>query len=125
MEKRKLAEGDEVIFLLNNKTLMEKVKVESIDKKNGFAILANKVRVSRILNAEGYYPRTDGREGFILPITEHSEMAFQAYRAMYSIHRNLEFIIDKMKNLQWDRDADLLIELDKKLSKITTKCFEK
>lgn len=55
-ETKKLKEGEEVIFS-DGKTLMEKVKVESIDKKGGFAILSNKVKVSRTLGPDGYYAR--------------------------------------------------------------------
>ena len=50
-ETKKLKEGEEVIFS-DGKTLMEKVTVESIDKKGGFAVLSNKVKVSRTLGPD-------------------------------------------------------------------------
>ena len=53
-ETKKLKEGEEVIFS-DGKTLMEKVIVESIDKKGGFAVLSNKVKVSRTIGPDGFY----------------------------------------------------------------------
>ncbi len=37
-EAKKLKEGDEVIFVLSGRSITEKVTVESIDKKGGFAM---------------------------------------------------------------------------------------
>ena len=42
-ETKKLKEGEEVIFS-DGKTLMEKVIVESIDKKGGFAVLSKGIK---------------------------------------------------------------------------------
>ena len=38
-EIKKLKEGDEVLFTLSGRPIIEKVTVESIDKKGGFAML--------------------------------------------------------------------------------------
>ena len=113
-ETKKLKEGEEVIFS-DGKTLMEKVKVESIDKKGGFAILSNKVKVSRTLGPDGNYARLDGKQSVILPLTDKSELDYK---------RNLDLIESKIKDMK-DKDlSELIVELDKKISKIVNKYFE-
>jgi hypothetical protein len=122
-ETKKLKEGEEVIFS-DGKTLMEKVTVESIDKKGGFAVLSNKVKVSRILGPDGFYTRLDGKSSMILPLTDKSELDYQAFKAYFSIKRNLEFIEAKIKDMKDKEFSELIVELDKKISKIVTKYFE-
>lgn len=122
-ETKKLKEGEEVIFS-DGKTLMEKVTVESIDKKGGFAVLSNKVKVSRTLGSDGFYTRLDGKSSMILPLTDKSELDYQAFKAYFSIKRNLEFIEAKIKDMKDKEFSELIVELDKKISKIVTKYFE-
>lgn len=128
-ETKKLKEGEEVIFS-DGKTLMEKVIVESIDKKGGFAVLSNKVKVSRTLGPDGFYTRLDGKSSRILPLTDKSELDYQAFKAYFSIKRNFDFIEAKIKDIKDMKDmkdkefSELIVELDKKISKIVTKYFE-
>lgn len=122
-ETKKLKEGEEVIFS-DGKTLMEKVTVESIDKKGGFAVLSNKVKVSRTLGSDGFYTRLDGKSSMILPLTDKSELDYQAFKAYFSIKRNLEFIEAKIKDMKDKEFSELIVELDKKISKIVNKYFE-
>lgn len=122
-ETKKLKEGEEVIFS-DGKTLMEKVTVESIDKKGGFAVLSNKVKVSRILGPDGFYTRLDGKSSMILPLTDKSELDYQAFKAYFSIKRNLDFIEAKIKDMKDKEFSELIVELDKKISKIVNKYFE-
>lgn len=122
-ETKKLKEGEEVIFS-DGKTLMEKVKVESIDKKGGFAVLSNKVKVSRTLGPDGNYARLDGKQSIILPLSDKSELDYQAFKAYFSIKRNLEFIEAKIKDMKDKEFSELIVELDKKISKIVNKYFE-
>lgn len=122
-ETKKLKEGEEVIFS-DGKTLMEKVIVESIDKKGGFAVLSNKVKVSRTLGPDGFYTRLDGKSGMILPLTDKSELDYQAFKSYFSIKRNLEFIEAKIKDMKGKEFSELIVELDKKISKIVNKYFE-
>lgn len=122
-ETKKLKEGEEVIFF-DGKTLMEKVIVESIDKKGGFAVLSNKVKVSRTLGSDGFYTRLDGKSSMILPLTDKSELDYQAFKSYFSIKRNLEFIEAKIKDMKDKEFSELIVELDKKISKIVTKYFE-
>ena len=120
-EIKKLKEGDEVIFVLSGRPLTEKVTVESIDKKGGFAMLSNRVKVARTLGPDNTYPRLDGQKGEVLPITEENEKVFLAYKAYFSIMRNIEFLDKAIKNMK-DTDAlDMMIEFDKKLTKIINK----
>lgn len=81
-ETKKLKEGEEVIFS-DGKTLMEKVIVESIDKKGGFAVLSNKVKVSRTLGPDGNYARLDGKQSVILPLSDKSELDYQAFKSYF------------------------------------------
>lgn len=122
-ETKKLKEGEEVIFS-DGKTLMEKVIVESIDKKGGFAVLSNKVKVSRTIGPDGYYTRLDGKFSMVLPLSDKSELDYQAFKAYFSIKRNLEFIEAKIKDMKDKEFSELIVELDKKISKIVTKYFE-
>lgn len=122
-ETKKLKEGEEVIFS-DGKTLMEKVIVESIDKKGGFAVLSNKVKVSRTLGFDGFYTRLDGKSSIILPLTDKSELDYQAFKSYFSIKRNLEFIEAKIKDMKGKEFSELIVELDKKISKIVNKYFE-
>lgn len=122
-ETKKLKEGEEVIFS-DGKTLMEKVIVESIDKKGGFAVLSNKVKVSRTIGPDGCYTRLDGESSMVLPLTDKSELDYQAFKAYFSIKRNLEFIEAKIKDMKDKEFSELIVELDKKISKIVNKYFE-
>lgn len=122
-ETKKLKEGEEVVFS-DGKTLMEKVIVESIDKKGGFAVLSNKVKVSRTLGPDGFYTRLDGESSMILPLTDKSELDYQAFKSYFSIKRNLEFIEAKIKDMKDKEFSELIVELDKKISKIVNKYFE-
>lgn len=122
-ETKKLKEGEEVIFS-DGKTLMEKVIVESIDKKGGFAVLSNKVKVSRTIGPDGCYTRLDNLPSKVIPLTDKSELDYQAFKAYFSIKRNLDFIEAKIKDMKDKEFSELIVELDKKISKIVTKYFE-
>ena len=120
-EIKKLKEGDEVLFTLSGRPIIEKVTVESIDKKGGFAMLSNRVKVARTLGPDNTYPRLDGQKGEILPITEENEKVFLAYKAYFSIRRNIEFLDKEIKNMKDSKALDMMIEFDKKLTKIINK----
>lgn len=123
-EIKRLREGDEVIFVLSGRPLTEKVTVESIDKKGGFAVLSNRVKVARTLGPDNTYPRLDGKEGKVLPLTEENEKVFLAFKAYFSIKRNMEFLDKEIRNLKDDAKAlDFMMEFDKKLTKIINKYF--
>lgn len=124
-EIKKLKEGDEVFFLIDGRQLMEKVTVESINKKSRMALLSNRVKVARTLGPDNTYPRLDGQKGDVLPLTEEHEKAYLAYKAYFSIKRNIEFLDKEMKSMK-DTDAfDMMIDFDKKFTKIVNKYFNK
>lgn len=120
-EIKKLKEGDEVFFLIDGRQLMEKVTVESIDKKGGFAMLSNRVKVARTLGPDDTYPRLDGQKGDVLPLTEEHEKAYLAYKAYFSIKRNIELLDKEMRSMKDSKAFDMMIEFDKKLTKIINK----
>lgn len=123
-EAKKLKEGDEVIFVLSGRPIVEKVKVESIDKKGGFAMLSNRVKVARTLGPDDTYPRLDGQKGEVLPITEENERIFLVFKAYFSIKRNIEFLDKEIKGMK-DTDAfNMMIDFDKKFTKIINKYFK-
>lgn len=122
-EIKKLKEGDEVLFTLSGRPITEKVTVESIDKKGGFAMLSNRVKVARTLGPDNTYPRLDGQKGEVLPITEENERIFLAYKAYFSIKRNIEFLDKEINNMKDSKALNMMIEFDKKLTKIINKYF--
>lgn len=124
-EIKKLREGDELFFQLGERQIMEKVKVESIDKKGGFAVLSNRVKVARSLGPDDTYARLDGKDGKVLPLTEENEKYFQAFKAYFSIKRNLETMDKGLRNLKEGEQLEVLIEFDKKFTKIINKYFNK
>jgi hypothetical protein len=123
-EIKKLREGDELIFQLGERQIVEKVKVESIDKKGGFAILSNRVKVARSLGPDDTYARLDGKDGKVLPLTEENEKYFQAFKAYFSIKRNIELLDKGMRSMKDSKAFDMMIEFDKKLTKIINKYFK-
>lgn len=125
-EIKKLKEGDEVLFTLSGRPIIEKVTVESIDKKGGFAMLSNRVKVARTLGPDDTYPGLDGQKGEVRPLTEENERVFLAYKAYFSIKRNIELLDKEMRRRSMkDTDAfDMMIEFDKKLTKIINKYFK-
>lgn len=124
-EIKKLKEGDEVLFTLSGRPITEKVTVKSIDKKGGFAMLSNRVKVARTLGPDNTYPRLDGQKGEVLPLTEENEKYFQAFKAYFSIKRNSEILDKGLRNMSKEEQVEVLIEFDKKFTKIVNKYFNK
>lgn len=120
MEEKKLKVGEEVFFLVSEKQ-MEKAQVESIDKKQGFAILSNRVKITRSKDKEGYYQRLDGKKGFAMPINEETEKGFRAIKAYFSLSRNLDSISKMVRDINIKDGTDILLELDKKITKLLNK----
>lgn len=120
-EIKKLKEGDEVLFTLSGRPIIEKVTVESIDKKGGFAMLSNRVKVARTLGPDNTYPRLDGKEGKVLPLTEENEKVFLAYKAYFSIRRNIELLDKEMRSMKDSKAFDMMIGFDEKLTQIINK----
>ena len=120
-EIKKLKEGDEVIFTLSGRPIIEKVTVESIDKKGGFAMLSNRVKVARTLGPDDTYPRLDGQKGEVRPLTEEKEKVFLTYKPYITNKRNIELLDKGMRSMKDSKAFDMMIEFDKKLTKIINK----
>lgn len=84
-------------------------------------MLSNRVKVARTLGPDDTYPRLDGQKGEILPLTEENERVFLAYKAYFSIKRNIEFLDKGIKNMKDSKAFDMMIDFDKKLTKIINK----
>lgn len=123
-EIKKLREGDELFFQLGERQIMEKVKVESIDKKGGFAVLSNRIKVARSLGPDDTYARLDGKDGKVLPLTEENEKAFLTFKAYFSIKRNSEILEKGLRNMSKEEQVEVLIEFNKKFTKIINKYFK-
>lgn len=127
----KLKEGNSVIY--QYKTLMEKANVVSIDKKNGTAILSNKVIITRTTNLEGQFTRLDGKgNAIILPCTTENEQKYNSFVAYHQSKKSLE-AIKKWLDKKWlddngehkdDETLEKVITLDKKLKKLIEKLNE-
>lgn len=116
-KEKKLKEGEEVFFIVSEKQ-MEKTQVEQIDKKQGFALLSNRVKITRTPTKEGTYQRLDGKQGFAIQVNEESEKQFQAIRSYFNLSRNIEELNTRVRKLEVKDNPDLLIELDKKITKL-------
>ena len=116
----KLKEGNSVIY--QDKTLMEKANVVSIDKKNGTAILSNKVIITRTTNLEGQFTRLDGKgNAIILPCTTENEQKYNSFVAYHQSKKSLEAIkkwLDDNGKHKDDETTEKVITLDKKLKKL-------
>ena len=122
----KLKEGNSVIY--QDKTLMEKANVVSIDKKKGTAILSNKVIITRTTNLEGQFTRLDGKgNAIILPCTTENEQKYNAFVAYHQSKKSLEAIkkwLDDNGKHKDDETTEKVITLDKKLKKLIEKLNE-
>lgn len=125
-ETFKLKEGDSVIY--QDKTLMEKANVVSIDKKSGTAILSNKVIITRTTNLEGQFTRLDGKgNAIILPCTQENEQRFNGFISYHQSKKSLEAIkkwLDDNGKSQDNETLEKVITLDKKLKKLIEKLNE-
>ena len=122
----KLKEGNSVIY--QDKTLMEKANVVSIDKKNGTAILSNKVIITRTTNLEGQFTRLDGKgNAIILPCTTENEQKYNSFVAYHQSKKSLEAIkkwLDDNGKHKDDVTLEKVITLAKKLKKLIEKLNE-
>ena len=87
-------------------------------------MLSNRVKVARTLGPDNTYPRLDGQKGEVLPLTEENEKVYLAYRAYFSIKRNIEFLDKEINGLKETEALNMMIEFDKKLTKIINKYFK-
>ena len=65
-----------------------------------------------------------GKKGEILPLTEENERVFLAYKAYFSIKRNIELLDKEIRSMKATDAFDMIIEFDKKLTKLINKYFK-
>lgn len=120
--KIRLSEGQE-IFYWDGRTLIEKVTVKRVDKKEKTALLANGILLDRYPNKEGYFPRADRKKapgkGALL-IDTNFDLMYSAYKAKIAIQQKLAKIAIGVKSLKWQSssDADKLININTHLDKL-------
>jgi hypothetical protein len=108
--------GTELIFS-DNKTLIEKVTVESANGNE--AILSNQVRVT--FDGKNY-TRNDGRPGAIYPADEEGLEKLEAYKAYFAILNRINSIqrnLVKLEKLELDSEQRAnIIKLSNKIIKL-------
>lgn len=116
-KSEKLKPGTELIYTDGN-TLMEKLTVESINKEKGYALLTNKVKVSREIDKFGKYNRTDGKGiQYALPLNEENLKVYESYIAYQGIRILMGEIEKGVRNLT--KESELVIPVYKRLIKVT------
>lgn len=121
--KDRLEVGDE-LFFYDQKTILEKTKVVSVDKKAKTALLENRVIISRYPENKGNFKVIGKNHGhLVLRLNEELEIIHSAHISK----RNIETYMDTLntifrnnKNLMemGKGDIELLIKVHKKLSKV-------
>lgn len=104
----KLTEGSKLIYS-DTQTLMEKVEVIKVDKKQKSATLSNRVIISKNSNKKGEFIRLDGKPGNCYLLNEETERMYEGYIAYFQIKR---FLATAPKELS-QADYLSLLERDK------------
>lgn len=121
--KDRLEVGDE-LFFYDQKTILEKTKVVSVDKKAKTALLENQVIISRYPENKGNFKVIGKNNGhLVLRLNEELEMIHSAHIS----RRNIETYMDTLNTIFRNNknliemskvDMELLIKVHKKLSKV-------
>jgi len=120
-------EVGETLLCYDNNSIVEKVSVESVDKKAKLATLSNQVVISRYPDKDGYFAK-EGKGNYI--ICRWDEEVERFYTCKIARSRVLHFISTIQVGLL-NRTSDLLHasqeDIDKliKLNKYLTKVLEK
>lgn len=126
--ENRLEVGDE-LFCFDGITLMEKVSVISVDKKEKTATLSNQVVCKRYPNYMGQFP-TVGHTKCPFTITnmdEGKEKIIKAKIAKQKVIRYMSIIqskvLERLSNIlkAKEEDLDLIIELEKAINKSLSK----
>lgn len=111
MDKIKKLKPEQEVLYHDGKTLYEIAKVIEINKPQKIAKLSNKVVVSRIPSGE-IFGRTDGKEGYALPLNEKNQTLFQAFKAYHELKRRLENIHHELRNGFKGSDPSYILKLN-------------
>ena len=122
--KDRLEVGDE-LFFYDQKTILEKTRVVSVDKKAKTALLENRVIISRYPENTGNFKVIGKNTGhLVLILNEDLEMIHSAHisrRKIETYMNTLNTIFRNNKNLMemGKVDMELLIKVHKRLSKVS------
>ena len=118
-------EVEDLVFFYDRKTLMEKTKVISVDKKAKTATLENMVIVSRYPNSQNMFtPFGKVKDHVILRWDDSTEQVYKAYIARKQVEVKFDKVttlLRNTKNILQASEADL--ETLTKLNKYLTKLF--
>ena len=109
-EIKKLKPEQEVLYH-DGKTLYEIARVVEVNKAQKIAKLSNKVVVSRIPSGE-IFGRTDGKDGYALPLTEKNQTLFKAYKSYHELKRKLDKIQANLRNGFKGSDPEYILHLN-------------
>lgn len=118
----RLEVGEEVIYF-DGKTLMEITKVESVDKENKVALLANRVKINRQPNSKDHtYHRAErGKDGMVWKKQDAISL-YEAFRARRNIVKLAGGLLSTVKVLNFlnPEEAEILNKLNSKIEKLCT-----
>lgn len=118
----RLEVGDEVIYF-DGKTLMEITKVESVDKENKSALLANRIKVNRQPNSKDHtYHRVERNKEGNAWRKEDALSLYEAYKAKRNIVKLAGGLLATVKVLNFlnPDEAEILNKLNSKIEKLCT-----
>lgn len=121
--KDRLEVGDQ-LFFFDRKTIIEKPKVISVDKKAKTALLENRVTISRYPDARGYYSPI-GKKGdhMITLLNEENDRLYEAHVAKRRLEHHLYTLDTLLKRnpnvLQTSpEDLEIIIKAQKYLNRV-------
>ena len=116
----RLEVGDEVIYF-DGKTLMEITKVESVDKENKSALLANRIKVNRQPHSKDHtYHRIERNKEGIAWKKEDAISFYEAFKAKRNIVKLAGGLLATVKVLNFlnPEEAEILNKLNSKIEKL-------
>lgn len=115
---KKLKEGDLVMYKTPN--LIDKCTVESIDKKDGTAILSNKVKVSRGILDNGVVIRVGyTMENVTLKVwDEECNVEYEYFKAKYQMKNIFEGLVKESTAVKRKLSREEYIKIANKFTKI-------
>ena len=121
-------EVGEVLFFYDRKTIMEKTKVLSVDKKAKTATLENQVVINRYPNKDGSFQALGKNPNQLITLLdEEKENLYNAHIALKRVSKQIpqiQTLLSKVSSdiLQADKsDLESIVKLSKTLNKIFNK----
>lgn len=117
-------EVEDIIFFYDRKTMMEKTKVISVDKKAKTATLENRVIVSRYPNSQNMFtPLGKVKDHVVLRWDDSTEQIYKAYIARKQVEVKFDKVTTLLRNTRnilqaSEGDLETLTKLNKYLTKL-------